>query len=55
MSKTILRHTLLKKNFFDIFVDFLFKLYKKQRNKVNNMNKIAKENFENNLDHILLD
>jgi hypothetical protein len=31
------------------------KLYKKQRNKVNNMNKIAKENFENNLDHILLE
>jgi hypothetical protein len=29
------------------------KLYKKQRNKVNNMKKIAKENFENNLDHIL--
>jgi hypothetical protein len=28
------------------------KLYKKQRNKVNNMKKIAKENFENNLDHI---
>jgi hypothetical protein len=32
-----------------------FKLYEKLRNKVNNMNKIAKENFENNLDHILLD
>ena len=31
------------------------KLYKKQRNKVNNMKKIAKENFENNLDHILLE
>jgi hypothetical protein len=31
------------------------KLYKKQRNKVNNMNKIAKENFENNLHHILLE
>jgi hypothetical protein len=31
------------------------KLYKKQRNKVNDMNKIAKENFENNLDQILLE
>jgi hypothetical protein len=31
------------------------KLYKKQRNKVNNMKKIAKENFENNLDYILLE
>jgi hypothetical protein len=31
------------------------KLYKKQRNKVNNMKKSAKENFENNLDHILLE
>jgi hypothetical protein len=31
------------------------KLYKKQRNKVNNMKKIAKENFENDLDHILLE
>ena len=31
------------------------KLYKKQRNKVNNMKQIAKENFENNLDHILLE
>jgi hypothetical protein len=31
------------------------KLYKKQRNKVNNMKKIAKENFENILDHILLE
>ena len=29
--------------------------YKKQRNKVNNMKKIAKENFENNLDNFLLD
>jgi hypothetical protein len=31
------------------------KLYKKQRNKVNNTNKIAKDNFENNLNHILLE
>ena len=29
--------------------------YKKQRNKVNNMKKKAKENFESNLDNILLD
>ena len=29
--------------------------YKKQRNKVNNMKKIAKERFENNLDNILLE
>ena len=29
--------------------------YKKQRNKVNNMKKIAKENFESNLDNILLE
>jgi hypothetical protein len=29
--------------------------YKKQRNKVNNMKKKAKENFERNLDNILLD
>ena len=28
---------------------------KKQRNKVNNMEKIAEENFENNLDYILLE
>ena len=28
--------------------------YKKQRNKVNNMKKIAKEKFENNLDNFLL-
>jgi hypothetical protein len=28
--------------------------YKKQRNKVNNMKKIAKEKFENNLDNLLL-
>ena len=28
---------------------------KKQRNKLNNMNKIAKENLENNLDHNLLE
>jgi hypothetical protein len=28
--------------------------YKKQRNKVNNMKKKAKENFESNLDNILL-
>jgi hypothetical protein len=28
---------------------------KKQRNKVNNMSKIAKENFENNLDYFLLE
>jgi hypothetical protein len=31
------------------------KLYIKQRNKVNNMNKIANEHFENNLDYILLE
>ena len=29
--------------------------YKKQRNKVNNMKKIAKEKFENNLDNVLLE
>jgi hypothetical protein len=29
--------------------------YKKQRNKVNNMKKKAKEHFESNLDNILLD
>ena len=29
--------------------------YKKQRNKVNNMKKKAKENFESKLDNILLD
>jgi signal recognition particle GTPase len=29
--------------------------YKKQRNKVNNMKKKAKENFESSLDNILLD
>ena len=29
--------------------------YKKQRNKVNNMKKKAKENFESNLDNILFD
>jgi hypothetical protein len=29
--------------------------YKKQRNRVNNMKKKAKENFESNLDNILLD
>jgi hypothetical protein len=28
---------------------------KKQRNKVNNMNKIGEENFENNLECILLE
>jgi Holliday junction resolvasome RuvABC ATP-dependent DNA helicase subunit len=28
--------------------------YQKQRNKVNNMKKIAKEKFENNLDNFLL-
>ena len=34
----------------------VIKLYKKKkRNKVNNMKKIAKENFENNLDYILLE
>ena len=31
------------------------KKYKNQRNKVNNMKKVAKENFENNLDNIILE
>jgi hypothetical protein len=29
--------------------------YKKQRNRVNNLKKIAKENFEINLDNIILE
>jgi hypothetical protein len=32
-----------------------FVVYKKQRNKVNNMKKKANENFESNLDNLLLD
>lgn len=35
--------------------DVDIQVYKKQRNKVNNLKKIAKENFENNLDNILLE
>lgn len=35
--------------------DVDIQMYKKQRNKVNNLKKIAKENFENNLDNILLE
>jgi hypothetical protein len=55
MSKTILRHTLLKKKKFTFLLTSFLNYIKKQRNKANNMNKIAKENFENNIDHILLD
>ena len=33
----------------------ILKYKKKQRNKVNNMKKKAKENFESNLDNIILD
>jgi hypothetical protein len=45
----------LRKNVLKLHRERDIKLYKKQRNKVNNMNKIAKENFENNLDYILLE
>jgi hypothetical protein len=45
----------LRKNALKLHRERDIKLYKKQRNKVNNMNKIAKENFENNLDYILLE
>jgi hypothetical protein len=54
----------ISSTFFDIqHVDVYFMIrresdtlkYKKQRNKVNNMKKKAKENFESNLDNILLD
>jgi hypothetical protein len=45
----------LRKNVLKFNRERDIKLYKKQRNKVNNMNKIAKENFENKLDNILLE
>jgi hypothetical protein len=45
----------LRKNIFKFHRERDIKLYKKQRNKVNNMSKTAKENVDNNLDYILLE
>jgi signal recognition particle GTPase len=45
----------LRKNVFKFGRESDTLKYKKQRNKVNNMKKKAKENFESNLDNILLD
>jgi hypothetical protein len=43
----------LRKNVLKFHRERDIKLYRKQGNKVNNMSKIAKEKFENNLDYIL--
>jgi hypothetical protein len=45
----------LRKNVFKFGRESDTLKYKKQRNKVNNMKKKAKTNFESNLDNILLD
>jgi hypothetical protein len=45
----------LRKNVLKFHRERDIKLYTKQGNKVNNMSKIAKENFENNLDYILFE
>jgi hypothetical protein len=50
-----LRNRLRKKNVLKFGRESDTLKYKKQRNKVNNMKKKAKENFESNLDNILLD
>ena len=45
----------MRKNILKFHRERDIKLYKKQQNKVNKMSKTAKENFENNLDYILLE
>jgi hypothetical protein len=45
----------LRKNILKFHRERDIKLYEKQRNKINKMSKTAKENFDNNLDYILLE